>query len=203
MTSDLLVCTPLRVEARALRPLGGNRVWRTGYGHRRSARSAADLPGREFGALAVAGLAGGLSPGLRSGDVVVGTEVGGLVSGACRHSHRPELLAYRLRDLGLRVWLGPVLTSERLVLGAERAALARGGALVADMESEVLATAVSDRPVVIVRVVLDTRRQPLLGPGSPARLSGALRRLRATGLPLLRWAEAVAGPGSLDTVRSR
>ncbi|SDP92208.1 4-hydroxy-3-methylbut-2-enyl diphosphate reductase [Actinopolyspora xinjiangensis] len=203
MTSDLLVCTPLRVEARALRHLGTDRVLRTGYGRRRSVRAAAGLAGHEFDALAVAGLAGGLDPRLRSGDVVVGTEVAERgATGRCR-SHRPEALAAELRGLGLRVWLGPVLTSRRLVLGAARAETARGGALVVDMESEVLAAAASERPWVVVRVVLDTARQPLLGPGSPVRLSRALRRLRATGLPLLRWAEAVAGAGSLDAVRSR
>ncbi|NYH80962.1 4-hydroxy-3-methylbut-2-enyl diphosphate reductase [Actinopolyspora biskrensis] len=200
MRPELLVCAPLRVESAALRG-SGPRVVRTGYGRRRSARSATRLVGGDFDALAVAGLGGGLDPTLRAGDVVVGTGV--FTGERTRPLCAPEPLARELRRSGLSVRLGTVVTTDHPVTGVERLALARTGALVVDMESGVLAPAAGERPCAVVRVVLDTPRQPLIGPGMPWRLVGALRRLRDTGAPLLRWSRTVAGPGSQDTVRSR
>ncbi|NHD15518.1 MULTISPECIES: hypothetical protein [unclassified Actinopolyspora] len=200
MRPELLVCAPLRVEHAALRG-SGLRIVRTGYGPRRSARSAGGLAAADFGALAVAGLGGGLDPTLRAGDVVVGTEV---FAGERTHSLcAPELLARELRRAGLSVRLGSVVTTDHPVTGDERLALARTGALVVDMESGVLTPVAGRRARAVVRVVLDTPRQPLIGPGTPWRLVGALRRLRETGDPLLRWFRTVAGAGSQDTVRSR
>src|SRR5262249_34947230 len=75
----LLVRSPLRLEARAVRrglpgPARGS-VRVTGYGPARSRRQAQDLAGADFGALAIAGLGGGLTADLAPGDLVVGTEV--------------------------------------------------------------------------------------------------------------------------------
>ncbi|WP_026449010.1 hypothetical protein [Actinopolyspora mortivallis] len=201
MPPELLVCAPLRLEARALRGCPELRVRRTGYGRRRSVRAVERISGIGFGALAVAGLGGGLDPTLRSGDVVVGTEV--LSAGRRLSSHAPEVLARELRRVVPRVRLGVVVTSDHPVLGAQRRALAESGATVVDMESGELAVAAGKHPFAVVRVVLDTSEQPLLAPGAPRRLVGALRRLRDTGLPLLRWSRAVVGDGSLETVRSR
>lgn len=201
MRPELLVCAPLRVESAALRG-SGLRVVRTGYGPRRSTLSAPGIGGSGFDALAVAGLGGGLDPALRAGDVVVGTEV--FTAGErTRQLCAPELLARELRRSGLSVRLGAVVTTDHPVTGVERLALARTGALIVDMESGVLTPAAGERACAVVRVVLDTPRQPLIGPGTPWRLVGALRRLRDTGGPLLRWARTVAGSGSQDTVRSR
>src|SRR6516164_5625438 len=79
----LVVCSPLRLEAMAVRrglraagrPDVGATVRVTGYGPARSRRQAAALAGEEFGALAVAGVGGGLTDDLTPGDLVVGTEV--------------------------------------------------------------------------------------------------------------------------------
>ena len=80
---SLVICAPLRVEAQALRRGlrraggDGSRVIRTGYGPDRSRRRAADIGASPFGMMAVAGVGGGLVPGLEPGDLVVATEVGG------------------------------------------------------------------------------------------------------------------------------
>ena len=76
--TGLLVCAPLGIEARALRAtLGPGPVVRTGFGPARSAKSAAELARREFSALVVAGLAGGVGADLHPGDVVAASEVRG------------------------------------------------------------------------------------------------------------------------------
>src|SRR5262245_61844772 len=68
--TGLLVCSPLRLEARAVRSgIGGAaEVRATGYGQSRSRRQAAALRGEAFGMLAVAGTGGGLTDDLNPGD---------------------------------------------------------------------------------------------------------------------------------------
>ncbi|GGI86465.1 lipoprotein [Saccharopolyspora subtropica] len=185
MRPRLLVCAPLASEARALRAaLGPDAVRRTGFGPRRSTRSAAGLP--DFDVLVVAGVAGGLGEDVRSGDVIVADEVRGC-GGTVRCRTAPVLVAELCRA-GFPVRCGPIVTARRFVHGARRADLARTGALAVDMESAVLARAAGNRPVAVVRVVVDTARQPLLRPGTPARAMTALARLHALGPCLLRWA---------------
>jgi Phosphorylase superfamily len=190
MRPRLLVCAPLRWEAQALRAaLGRESVRRTGYGPRRSARSATALSGEDFDVLVIAGLAGGVGDGVDSGDVIVADELRGR-SGALPCSAASSL-ASELRRTGFPVHLGPVATAGRIVHGKRRAELARSGALAVDLESAVLAQAAGERPVVVVRVVLDTARQPLLRAGTPRRAMAALARLHAVGTCLPHWA---AGP---------
>src|SRR5262249_56532357 len=121
-----------------------------------------------FGARAAAGLGGGLTDDLAPGDLVVGTEVS-----EGRHTMRcaaAPLLAGELRRAGLTATAGPVVTVDRLALGAAaRRRLAAGGALVADMESAPLAAAAGDRPVAVLRA----------GSGTPARPPLRPRRLTA------------------------
>lgn len=176
MPARLLICAPLGLEARALRAaLGRNSVRRTGFGPRRSARSATALAAADFDLLVVAGLGGGVGEDVRSGDVVVADEVRGL--------HRA----------GFPVHCGPILTTRHVVRGAQRAELAATGALAVDMESAVLARAAGARGIAVVRVVLDTAEQPLLRPGTPRRTMTALARLHAVGSCLSRWSR-VASP---------
>lgn len=186
----LLVCAPLGLEARALRAsLGSGLVRRTGCGPRRSARSAASLAGADFDVLVVAGLAGGVGAEVRPGDVIVADELRGQ-RGTVRCPAAPSLAA-ELRRAGFPVRCGPIATAGRVVHGARRAELARAGALAVDMESAVLAAAAGGRPFGVVRVVVDTARQPLLRPGTPNRALAALARLHAVGSCLPRWGRAV------------
>ncbi len=216
--SGLLVCAPLRLEARAVRrglrgaaqagaaqagagQAGAGRVVATGYGPARAAAQADAVRQEPFAALAVAGTGGGLAGGLRPGDLVVASEV------RDGHSVIPcpsaALLAGELRRAGLRVRVGPVVTVDHLVRGAERKRLAATGALVADMESAVLARAAGGRPLAVVRAVSDTPERPLVSPGALGGGLAALRSLRAAAPALARWAAAagerqvlLAGPRS-------
>ncbi|MEV0088088.1 hypothetical protein [Saccharopolyspora sp. NPDC050642] len=186
----LLICAPLGIEAQALRAaLGRDAVRRTGCGPRRSARAAAALAGADFDALVVAGLAGGVAAEVRSGDVIVADELRG--RGGTVHCPVAASLAAHLRRAGFPVHCGPIATVDHLVHGARRGELARTGALAVDMESAVLAQAAGGRPLGVVRVVVDTARQPLLRPGTPSRALAALARLHAVGSCLPRWGRAV------------
>jgi 4-hydroxy-3-methylbut-2-en-1-yl diphosphate reductase len=226
--SGLLVCAPLRLEARAIRrglrdaaqadaaqadaaqasaaqasaaQAGAGQVVATGYGPRRASTQAATLRQQPFAALAVAGTGAGLAADLRPGDLVVASEV------SDGHNVIPcasaALLAGELRRAGLRVRVGRVVTVDHLVRGTERERLAATGALVADMESAVLAGAAGGRPLAVVRAVSDTPDRPLVSPGALGGGLAALRSLRAAGPALARWAAAVgqrqvllAGPRS-------
>jgi hypothetical protein len=190
MTRPLLVCAPLHVEAHALRAgLGPDVVRRTGYGPRRSSRSAAELSGLDFDTMAVAGLAGGLADAVRSGDVVVASEVRG-PRGTVRCTCA-SMLADELRGAGLTVHCGPIVSTDRLVVGARRAALAGAGALAVDLESAALGAGAGERPLAVVRVVTDTAREPLLAVRTPRRALRALRCLRSVGPCLDRWSRSV------------
>jgi 4-hydroxy-3-methylbut-2-enyl diphosphate reductase len=228
--SGLLVCAPLRLEARALRrglrsagqetsqptgqgtgqptgqaagqprgqgtgqPTGAGpdavRVVVTGYGPRRASARETMLRDQPFAAMAIAGVGGGLAADLRPGDLVVASEVtDGHTVIPCPSA---ALLAGELRRAGLRVRVGRVVTVDHLVRGAERERLAATGALVADMESAVLARAAAGRPLAVVRAVSDTPDRPLVSPGVLGGGLAALRSLRAAGPALARWAAAVA-----------
>ena len=203
MSTRMLICAPMRLEASALRSAAGGTasaqeslrttglgadsvtVRRTGYGPRRSAESAVRLLAADFDVLVVAGLAGGLAPEVRSGDVIVADEVRG------RHEvlrcTAAQSLAAELARSGFPVRCGPVVTTEALVRGQRRADLAATGALAADMESAVLAQAAGHRPLAVVRVVVDTQQHPLLRPGTARRALSGLARLHAVGSCLRRW----------------
>src|SRR5947209_16525639 len=131
---ELLVLAPLTVEASAVR--GGApwaQVHRTGMGPRRSARSA-ELARRAPGcAVMIAGFCGALDPELEPGDVVLPTELRGPTgTTVCDDT---AILAGVLRRAGFQVHQGPIASTQRLVLGSRRRALAHSGALAVDMES--------------------------------------------------------------------
>src|SRR5580700_1762417 len=111
MTDPLLICAPMRIEARAIRrglrssassaEIGRTdsvtEVLRTGYGTTRATRAAKDMSHRPFGPVVVMGVGAGLTDDLRPGDLVVGTDVGAVNCGSA------PLLAAGLRRAGLSV----------------------------------------------------------------------------------------------------
>jgi 4-hydroxy-3-methylbut-2-en-1-yl diphosphate reductase len=178
----------MRIECVAVRRgLPGALVLRSGMGPAR-ARSAALLAARiPADAVAVAGFCGALVEGLRAGDVVVASEVRG-PEGVTACESGPVVAA--LAALGeTSVHVGPVASADHLVRGAERAVLAREGALVVDMESAWLAPAAAGKPFAVLRVVLDTPARELCRP--LATLAGGLaawRALRRAAPALALWA---------------
>jgi 4-hydroxy-3-methylbut-2-enyl diphosphate reductase len=155
------VCVPLAVERLALRgALPGCRVLAIGMGPRRAAAAAraaglSAAMGTAAGGVLLAGVAGGLDPGLRPGDLVVATEIRaveiralkfgaaqvGAVEGAVTPVPSAPQLAGAIRRLGLPVHLGPVASTPTLTTGAARARLAATGALAVEMEAAALAAA--------------------------------------------------------------
>jgi 4-hydroxy-3-methylbut-2-enyl diphosphate reductase len=163
-TEPVLVLAPMSVEARAVRAgAPWAQVERIGIGPRRAARSAAAADrGR---AVLVAGFCGALDRTLEPGDIVLASELRN-PAGDTVQTADPAILAGVLRRGGLRVHIGPIASSERLVRGERRRELARTGALAVDMESAWLAggRARSNRPFLTLRVVLDTASRELHRP---------------------------------------
>ena len=191
---ELRVVTALRSEYLALAgQVDGARLERCGMGPAKVRDWLPSLDGFDAGALVVAGVAGGLSYELRAGDVVVASEVRDERGRTVLRAAAP--LAAELRAMGLRVHIGPVVSSNRIVSGAERERLAATGALAVDMESSALVREVVKRDVcvAVVRVIVDTAHVPLARLSTVAAGVRALRVLRRTGPAFPRWAE-LAGP---------
>jgi 4-hydroxy-3-methylbut-2-enyl diphosphate reductase len=198
--SELTLCAPLRVEARALRrglreqPGASSqlhvRVVRTGYGPARAAAAAARIAASRPDMLAVGGVAGGLVDSLQVGDLVVATEVSdGRSTVTCPSA---PLLAGELRRAGLSVRLGPIVTVDHL-FRTKHAALAATGAIAVDMESAPLLAGAAGAPAVVLRAISDTPERPVLSPHIVTGGIAALRSLRRAAPVLTRWA-AAAGP---------
>ncbi|HMC38313.1 MAG TPA: 4-hydroxy-3-methylbut-2-enyl diphosphate reductase, partial [Acidimicrobiales bacterium] len=202
------VLAAMGIEARAVRrglpPGAGLDVVRTGMGPVRAARAAAELgrSGRPD-ALAVAGVAGGLEPGVAPGTIVVADRVLDADGGVVAVLASAPLLAGELSRAGLPVQVGAVVSARRVVRGPERAAWRRTGALAVDTETAYALAAGWDIPTAVVRVVADTPRRELWTPASLATGRLALRHLRAAAPALARWGDALrprrllmAGPRS-------
>src|SRR5260370_14697762 len=169
MTDPLLICAPLRIEARAIRrglraSINPPEVLRTGYGTTRAAERAGEISHRSFGQMAIMGVGGGLTDDLSPGDLVVGTEVGTVT---CESA---PMLAGELRRAGLPARTGRIATVDHLIRRSERASLAADGTLLADMESAPLAAAAGGRAVAVVRAVADNPVHPDAG-NDPGRLA--------------------------------
>ena len=102
------------------------------------------------------------------------------------------VLAGALRRRRLRVRLGPIVSSPKMVRGAERERLHATGAIAVDMESAWLAAGAGGRPLAVVRAVVDTPARELTRP--LALVNGAGRAywaLRQAAGVLSDWAAAV------------
>jgi 4-hydroxy-3-methylbut-2-enyl diphosphate reductase len=186
----LVVLAGLRLEALAVRgALKRARVVCTGMGPAR-ARSAAELlRDSDARAFAVVGVCGALDPELRPGDVVVASEV--RRDRATRACPSAGLVRAALCRLGVRAHLGPILSADHVVRGGEREALRATGAVAVDMESAWLAEAAGDRPLTVLRVVVDAPGRELLRPSTLINGARALRSLRAAAPALATWQAAL------------
>ncbi len=188
--SGLVLATPLRFEARAMRRgAPAARIVRTGIGRRRARRAAGRIGHVPGNVVAITGFAGALAPELEPGDVVVATEVRG--AGEPVRCAAAELVASMLGRAGLRVHKGPLVSAPHLVGGSERARLATTGAVAVDMESAWLARGCAGRPWAVVRTILDTPDRGLHRP--IATVAGALRAYRSlsrVARELSRWSDA-------------
>ena len=186
------MATPLRVEHRAVRrALRGARLVRTGMGPRKSRAGRPRIAGD--GPLLVMGVAGGLSPEVRPGDIVVASEVreGRTVVAVTK----TDDLVAALRDDGFRVHVGPIVSVARVAGERERAALAATGAIAVDTESAQLADDWPGRVIAVVRTVSDAVSAPLWRPGTALRGLQALQVLRRA-VPIVEtWAANVGGAG--------
>jgi 4-hydroxy-3-methylbut-2-enyl diphosphate reductase len=94
--------------------------------------------------------------------------------------------------------VGPVASTQRLVVRERRRALQRTGALAVDMESAWLAPDAHAQPLVTLRVVLDTHRNELHRPlRTAAGAARAYRALRGVSALVAEWARAL---GERDVV---
>ncbi len=178
----LLVLAPLAIEALAVRSgLPGVKVSRTGMGRRAVELGDAD-------AIGVAGLCGAVDPALRAGDVVLATELrsedGKTV--ACPES---SLLVEPLRRMGLSSTAGTLYTASRILGREERARLRDEGVLAVDMESAWLVEAAGDRPVAVLRVVVDSAERRLVSPRTVLAGIRGLWTLRRASAAFVEWAE--------------
>ncbi|GLZ54289.1 4-hydroxy-3-methylbut-2-enyl diphosphate reductase [Actinomycetospora sp. NBRC 106378] len=110
-----MIVTPLTVERWAVPG-----AVRCGAGPRRALRAAAALGDRPR---LVAGVAGALVDGIAPGDLVVASAVRGPDGGSVPVP-TAGVLASALRAAGLTVHVGPVVSADHVVTGAERARLA-------------------------------------------------------------------------------
>ena len=192
--SELLLLAPMGIEARVLRAGAPHvNVVATGVGARRARRAAAMLACAAADGVAVAGFAGALSDRFAPGDLVVASELltrDGNVVAECPGA---SVIAGMLRRHGVPAHVGPIVSVARPVAGGRRAALARGGALVSDMESAWLAPAAAGRPFAVLRAVLDTPSHELWNPLALARsVAPAWRGLRTAASVLAEWAPTIA-----------
>jgi 4-hydroxy-3-methylbut-2-enyl diphosphate reductase len=191
----LVVAAPLRVEALAAGRSGlpaDTVIVRTGMGPEKASRATQAVRAAKPDAVAVVGLAGGLAPRVRPGDVIVASEVrtpDGTVTGRCPSA---PLLAGEMRRAGFTVHVGPVVSVPRLAVGTARAELAATGAIAVDMESAYLSPSASGRPFAVIRVIVDTAAEPLGRFDLARRGVAGLRVMRRLGAPLAAWTAAVA-----------
>jgi 4-hydroxy-3-methylbut-2-enyl diphosphate reductase len=186
----LLVLTPLRIEAAALR-VPGARVLRTGLGASHARIAAARALAIDADAIAIAGVCAGVAPELEPGDVVCATELRREDAPAVTVPESGALVA-ALERRGARVHPGPLLSVDRLSAPDERRALLPTGVLAVDMESAWLAEGAGTRPLAVLRVVADAAGRRLVDPRMLADGTRALRSLRQVSPALADWAAAIA-----------
>jgi adenosylhomocysteine nucleosidase len=184
------VITGLRAEARSLSALTGLRIVCSGSNPQQARRLAVELIDEGARGLLSFGLAGGLSPAVRPGDLLL-PEAVVLPAGARLPTDREWCgrLAARLSALAPHVHRGTLAGSDRLLatIAAKRELHAATGALAVDMESHGIAETATHAglPFVVIRAVADPFDQLLPRAASTAIGSDGEVRLRAVARALL------------------
>ena len=195
--SGLVVVTALRSEYVALAGrVPGAMLERCGMGPDRVRAWLPRLDTLAPDVVVIAGVAGGLDPSLRPGEVFIANEVRDEHGRTVLRDAAP--LVADLRRAGLRVRSGPLLSTDHVVSSvSEREQLAATGALAVDMESAAIVRALgreTDRPpVAVVRVIVDTAYTPVARLATLPAGARALLTLSRVGPALRRWAD-LAGP---------
>ncbi|WP_030878953.1 hypothetical protein [Streptomyces sp. NRRL S-1868] len=204
----LLVACALGIEHAALRRGPGRRssgdpngptLLRSGMGPQAAraavTRALAEEPVVGGTAVLATGFCAGLAPGMRPGDLVVAEET--RHPGGRTPTTAIELLSAALRPHGT-VHTGPLLGSDHVVRGAERAALHATGAVAVDMESAATLDAAragaARRPVAAVRVVVDAPGHELIRIGTLRGGISAFRMLRGVLPAFLEWHRSLLLP---------
>jgi len=183
----------MSIEAWALRSgLLQAPVVQTGAGRKRSLNAERSLRDSSAEAFAVAGLCGALDSDLAPGDVVVASSLSSADGG--RELESAEPLARAIAHIGLSARIGAIRSEDRVVRGAEREQLRDLGAIAVDMESKWLADAAGDRPVAVLRVVLDAPNHELFHPRIFPNLMRALSKLRRAAPALEAWSNQTPSP---------
>ena len=190
--TTVLCTTGLAAEARIARAAGFLAV--VGAGDRDRTATLVERAARDTNCLVSFGIAGGLAPQLRAGDVVISTEV--LADDGRWQAE--ETFRARVADLaaGLGATEGLVLGTSRILASTEekRRTWQETGALAVDLESDVVAriAAASGIPFLVVRTIADSAYRalppaaliPLAKNGTPKLahvLASVLRRPRQFG----------------------
>jgi adenosylhomocysteine nucleosidase len=209
----IAVVTGLRVEARCLRGLNVG-IACSGGSSERARVEAARLVAEGAAGLVSFGLAGGLAPGLRAGDLLLPETV---ISPQGRSMPTEPPWRERLKALfatgGLRTTGGALAGSERIVatVADKRALLEATGARAVDMESHAVAAVGSAAgiPFVVIRAVADPHDRVIpqaaletLRPDGqvrvPAVLGGVIRQPGQLVALLRLWRDSAAGFASLQ-----
>ncbi len=197
--SEPLFLVPLGLEARAVaRGAGKVNVERIGMGPVKATAARVRLGRLAAGArpLVLLGVGGGLVTGMSPGDVVVGTSVQITNEEPAIPIPYASEVAKLLRSAGLSVTESPIISSPKIISGAdERRAAASFGAVAVDMESYWCAPLAAHHPFAVVRVLLDTPEYELFSPRIPATVLRAYRSLSTAARSLRAWS-----PGTLNGV---
>jgi hopanoid-associated phosphorylase len=164
MNGTLLVVTGLQKEARSAQGAGITTLCSGGDSERLRGILAASDPRRHWGVISF-GIAGGLDPALRPGDILVGTSVQYDGDVHCAQNELSAALTANLLRRHSVVGSGGFIGSDSAVICVdEKAALrAQTGASAVDMESHVVAEWAKrhDLPFAILRVVSDPAERAL------------------------------------------
>ncbi len=142
----------------------------------------------EFSAVVSFGLAGGLDPGLRPGDVVIGTRAVGGLEHFDAHLVLRQVLMEGFAGAGVAAREGAVVGVDAAILTASGKAAFReqSGAIAVDMESHIAGAFAGRRglPFAIVRAIGDPAARALpplatkaIGPDGGVDVAGVLREL--------------------------
>ncbi|GEK04303.1 1-hydroxy-2-methyl-2-butenyl 4-diphosphate reductase [Streptomyces sp. ATE26] len=204
--SALLIACALGIEHLALRTgdrggaSGPVTFVRTGMGARAAERSVTrhlSEPGLTAAAVLATGFCAGLVPGMHPGDLVVAEETRD-PRGTVPCVGTEPLVEELARVLpGRTVHTGPLIGSDHVVRGPERAALGSTGAIAVDMESAATllsAVRAGGRPVAAVRVVVDAPEHELVRIGTVRGGISAFRVLRSVLPAFYEWHRSLSLP---------